>query len=117
MNNTAKLGLLLPVVLNPVTAVVGVGFGLLWLFRDDEDEAAVEPVPIKRPQLTVGTVVEPLPAIELDVDAVVPVANKAAPAPIPEADQKEMIRNAMSELGKRSAASRARKKAERQELR
>ena len=116
MNNTAKLGLVLPSVLNPATAaVVGVGLGLLWLLRDDGDEATVDTVPVKRPQPTLRAAVEPLPAVELDVEAGLSVANEAVPAPIPEADKKEMIRNAMSELGKRSAASRAKKKAERQE--
>jgi hypothetical protein len=48
--HNAKLGLMLPAILNPATAaVVGIGLGLLWLLRDDEREAAVDDVPTKRP--------------------------------------------------------------------
>ena len=126
--NTAKLGLLLPVVLNPATAaVVGIGLGLLWLLRDDEQEATVEPEPNKRTKPTVLTVAEPLPAVEQsEVQAVGEPSNDAMetvettpetletpPAAISKPDQSEMIRKAMSELGKRSAAARAKKKAER----
>lgn len=105
MNEAAKLGLALPALLNPATAaVVGLGLGLLWLLRDDEDEATVEPVTIKRRSQPVPAAVKPLPTVELDADESQGVANQAAPAPISEAEQKEIIRNAMSELGKRSAA-------------
>lgn len=116
MNNTAKLGLLLPAVLNPVTAVVGVGLGLVWLFRDDVDEATVEAVQIKRLPPPVRTALKPLPTVEPLAEEVVSVANEAVPALISETEQKEIIRRAMSELGKRSAAARAKKKAERQEV-
>ena len=116
MNDTAKLGLALPALLNPATvAVVGLGFGLLWLLRDDDDEATVEPVMIKLLPQPVPAAVKPVATVELDTDESQGVANQAAPAPISEAEQKEIIRNAMSELGKRSAAARAKKKAEQQE--
>lgn len=115
MNNTAKLGILLPTVLNPATAAFGIGLGLLWLLRDDEDEATVEPVKIKRLPPPAQTAAKPLPTVEALVEQVVPVTDQAVPAPIPDTDQKEMIRSAMSELGKRSAAARAKKKAERQQ--
>jgi hypothetical protein len=46
--NTAKLGLFIPALLNPVTrAAVGIGLGLLWLLRDEEQEEAVEDLPVK----------------------------------------------------------------------
>lgn len=124
--NTAKLGFLLPVVLNPATAAaVGIGLGLLWLLRDDEEEATVDAVPIKQTK-PIQTVGRRLPTAELieyrlskpsdDVsqpDVTASEARATAPAPTSEADQREMIRKAMSELGKRSAAARATKKSER----
>lgn len=127
--NTAKLGLLLPVVLNPATAaVVGIGLGLLWLLRDDEEEATVEAVPNKLTQLAVRTVEKPLPAVEqsevqpvyepsndaMETVETAPETLETPPAAISKPDQSEMIRKAMSELGKRSAAARAKKKAERE---
>ena len=46
--HNAKLGLMLPAILNPATAaVVGIGLGLLWLLRDDEQETTVDAAPIK----------------------------------------------------------------------
>jgi hypothetical protein len=116
--HNAKLGLMLPAILNPATAaVVGIGLGLLWLLRDDEREAAVDDVPTKRPKMIAQAVVEPSPAVEQNSDVREFIENEAAHARIPDLDQKEIIRSAMSELGKRSAAARAKKKAERQELR
>lgn len=114
MNNTAKLGLLLPAVLNPATAAVGIGLGLFWLFREDEDEdeASVELAKIKRLPPPKQTAVKRLATVERDVGEA--KASEAMPAPVPDADQKEIIRSAMSELGKRSAAARAKRKAERQ---
>jgi len=120
MNNTAKLGLLLPAVLNPATAaVIGIAASAVGLYRmlpDEVDEATVEPAQIKRLPPPVPIAAEPLSTVELDEDASEVVANEVAPAPTTSEDQKEMIRSAMSELGKRSAAARAKKKAERQEL-
>ena len=110
--HNAKLGLMLPAIFNPATAaVVGIGIGLLWLLRDDEQEATVGHLQIKRIKPAVRTAAHPLPAVQnLPYEAELVVAD-AAPAAISEPDQKEMIRNAMSELGKRSAAARAKKKA------
>ncbi|AGI68143.1 hypothetical protein OAN307_c25460 [Octadecabacter antarcticus 307] len=114
--NTAKLGFLLPAILNPATAaVVGIGIGLLWLLSDDDDkEATVDNMPIKRIKPAVRTAAQPLPTLQkLPTDIELVVAD-TAPAEIPELDQKEVIRSAMSELGKLSAAARAKKKAERE---
>ena len=112
--NTAKLGFLLPAILNPATAaVVGIGIGLFWLLPDDdqdEQKATVSDVPTKRIKPAVRTAAQPFPAVE-NIKLVVA---DAALATIPELDQKEVIRTAMSELGKRSAAARAKKKAERE---
>ena len=130
--NTAKLGFLLPVVLNPATAVVvGIGLGLLWLLRDDEEEATVEAEPNKLTQLAVRTVEKTLPAVEqtelqpayepsnnaMETVETAPETLETPPAAISKPDQSEMIRKAMSELGRRSAAARAKKKAERDKLR
>jgi hypothetical protein len=113
--NTTKLGFLLPVLLNPATAaVVGIGLGLLWLLRDDEEEATVDAAPINRAKPTARTDAQRVPAVEVLPDKIVPEAREAVPAGTLEAAQKEMIRTAMSELGKRSAAARAIKKAERE---
>jgi hypothetical protein len=129
--NHAKLGFILPAVLNPATAaVVGIGLIALGLYRlldDDEEEATVDAAPINGPEQAVLTVETRLPAVELSGiqpvyepsnDAqqpagTVPETLETPPAAISEADQSEMIRKAMSELGKRSAAARAKKKAER----
>jgi hypothetical protein len=113
--NTTKLGFLLPVLLNPATAaVVGIGLGLLWLLRDDEEEATVDAAPINRAKPTARTDAQRVPAVEVLPDKIVPEAREAVPAGTLEAAQKEIIRTAMSELGKRSAAARAIKKAERE---
>jgi hypothetical protein len=113
--HNAKLGLMLPAILNPATAaVVGIGLGLLWLLRDDEQETTVDAAPIKRAKPTARTDAQRVPAVETLPDKIVPEAREAVPAGTLEAAQKEMIRTAMSELGKRSAAARAIKKAERE---
>ncbi len=113
--HSAKLGLMLPAILNPATAaVVGIGLGLLWLLRDDEQEATVDDVPIKLPSSAVTAVVQPVRAVDPRPCEPTLEAYDAEIVPIPEADQKEAIRSAMSELGKRSAMARAKKKAERE---
>lgn len=113
--HNAKLGLMLPAILNPATtAVVGIGLGLLWLLRDDEQEATIDAAPFKRAKPTVSTDAQRVPAVKVLQDKIVPEASAAVPAETLEAAQKEMIRTAMSELGKRSAAARAIKKAERE---
>ena len=113
--HNAKLELMLPAILNPATAaVVGIGLGLLWLLRDDEQEATVDTAPIKRAKPTAKTDAQQLPAVETLPGEIVPEASATVPAGTLEAAQKEMIRTAMSELGKRSAAARAIKKAEKE---
>lgn len=113
--NNAKLGFLMPVVLNPATAaVVGIGLGLLWLLRYDEKDAPADAVPIDLLTPAVLTVAEPLPAVKNLPMKVEIVATGAAHTAISKPDQKEMILNAVSELGRRSAAARAKKKAERE---
>jgi len=91
--NNAKLGLLLPAFLNPATAAaVGIGLGLLWLLRDDEEqrEATVDAETIRQAKPAVKTVAQPLPAVEVLPDEIVLGVTGAAPAPISETDQKEM---------------------------
>jgi hypothetical protein len=110
----AKLGLMVPAILNPATAaVIGIRLGLLWLLLDDEQEAAVDDVTIKLPSSAVTSVVEPVRAVDPQPCEPTLEAYDAEIIPVPEADQKEAIRSAMSELGKRSAIARAKKKAER----
>jgi hypothetical protein len=112
--HNAKLGLMLPAILNPATAAaVGIGLGLLWLLRDDEQEATVDDVPIKLPSSAVTAVEQPVLAVDQRPSEPAPEAYDAVIVPIPEVDQKEAIRATMSELGKRSAMARAKKKAER----
>jgi hypothetical protein len=119
MKNTVKFGAILPALLNPATAVVGVGLGLLWLLSadDDEETAAQADVPSVGAAFPDGSevagtnVTEPLLAVESQPDTVAPEAHETAPVEISDAEQKEMIRKTMSELGKRSAAARAKKKA------
>ncbi|MFT5799451.1 MAG: hypothetical protein ACI84R_003527 [Candidatus Azotimanducaceae bacterium] len=115
--HNAKIGLMLPALLNPATAtaaVVGIGLGLLWLLRDDEQETTVDAAPVKGAKPTARADAQRAPAVEVLPDKIVPEAPEAIPAGTLEAAQKEMIRTAMSELGKRSAAARAIKKAERE---
>ena len=113
--HNAKLGLMLPAILNPATAaVVGIGLGLLWLLRDDEQEATVDDVPIKLPSSAVTAVEQPVLAVDQRPSEPAPEAYDAEIVPIPEVDQKEAIRATMSELGKRSAMARAKKKNKRE---
>ncbi|AGI73761.1 hypothetical protein OA238_c38140 [Octadecabacter arcticus 238] len=108
----AKLGLMLPAILNPATAAaVGIGLGLLWLLRDDEQEVIVDDLPIKLPNSAVTAVMQPVRAVDQRLCEPTLEAYDAEIVPIPEANQKEAIRSAMSELGKRSAMARAKKKA------
>jgi hypothetical protein len=43
-----------------IRSIVGIGLGLLWLLRDDEQEATVDDVPIKLPSSAVTAVVQPV---------------------------------------------------------
>lgn len=114
MNNSAKFGLLLPVVLNPATAVIGIAALAIGVYRllpdDDEEETVVTPEEESGTEHVALAIKRPLPTVELDDGVDVPIVDQAAFAPLPEVDQEEIIRSAMSELGKRSAAARAKKK-------
>jgi hypothetical protein len=96
MNNTVKLGAILPALLNPATAVIGVGIGLLWLLSDDDDEETgghadvptVGDALLDGTEVAVTTVVEPLPTVEKKPDTAAPKTSET----MPDADQKEMIR-------------------------
>jgi len=121
--NNAKLGLLLPAILNPaVAAALGIGIvavGLYRLLPDDDEDATVEDVPSHGSKAALPAVRQPVPTVGINEAQQVAVPSneplQTVPVATDEADQSEMIRKAMSELGKRSAAARARKKAERQD--
>ena len=127
----AKLGLILPAVLNPATAaVLGIGLIAVGLYRmlpDDDEDASVNTVPSNDPQPAALTVSAQLPAVDKgdfvplrhpsnDAKTTADTDLETAPASTPEADQRETIRKAMSELGKRSAAARAKKKAQQDQV-
>ncbi len=132
MNNTTKLGLLLPAVLNPATAAIvgiaAIAVGLYRMLPDDGEEATVDAVAANGPEGAVPTVETPLEAVEegevaqvsellSEAPSTAPVALKTDETPTSDLEQSEVIRKAMSELGKRSAAARAKKKAEVEEQR
>ena len=116
--NNAKLGLLLPAILNPaVAAALGIGIvavGLYRLLPDDDEGATVEDVPSDGPKAAVPVAKLTVPTAgvnemqQVDVPSSEPL--QTVPVATDEADQSEMIRKAMSELGKRSAAARRRRK-------
>jgi hypothetical protein len=103
--------------LNPTTAAVlavgAIGYGLFKLLRDDdESEGLVEAngsEPQNEPLPKVDSTVEPRRAITDDNKEEV---SKTSNELEPEVERRELIRQAMSELGKRSAAARAKKKAD-----
>ena len=122
--NTTGLALLLPAALNPaVAAAIGiglVGFGIYRLLGyDDEDR---ESEALLEPSQTIASTVEDL--VPDGSHSVRTLCSEQSPqddtqnADLDEQDvdvadlKQAMIREAMSELGKRSAAARARKKAE-----
>ena len=118
--NNAKLGLLLPAILNPaVAAALGIGVlavGLYRLLPDDDDDATVEDVPSDGTKTAISVAKLVLPTVEVnEVQRVdVPSSEPLQTAEVArESKQSEMIRKAMSELGKRSAVARAKKKHER----
>ena len=121
--NNAKLGLLLPAILNPaVAAALGIGIvavGLYRLLPDDGEDATVEGLPSDGSKVAVPIAKQSVPTVELNevqrvyVPSIEPL--QTADAAI-EPDQSEMIRKAMSELGKRSAAARAKKKIDKLEM-
>jgi len=118
--NNAKLGLLLPAILNPaVAAALGIGIvavGLYRLLPDDDEDATVEEMPSNDPEMAIPVTKQPVPTVEMNEVQPVHVPSdeplQTVPVATYEADESEIIRKAMSELGKRSAAARARKKAE-----
>lgn len=139
MNNNASLGGLLALISNPaVLAVVGIGavaLTIMEMFSDEEDDqndgSEVVPhgstpciEPLKNKDLAVpATVIEPFETVETTAEEVVysTVEDLHLSEPIDcydgnlqedEAAKKEVIRQAMSELGKRSAAARAKRKLE-----
>ena len=122
--NNVKLGLLLPPILNPaVAAALGIGIvavGLYRLLPDGDEEETVEDVPSDGQRIAIPLARKPVPTIEVNELQRVEVPSneplQTAPVATDEADQSEMIRKAMSELGKRSAAARAKKKHERENL-
>ena len=129
----------LPFISNPVVlAVVGIGALGFILFNKEEDQGngtetapnGLEPLdePYDDDHSTVGaTVIEPFKTVETTVEGTVhstvvePYDTKEPDGSYYEqhqteadndvATKKEMIRQAMSELGKRSAAARAKKRA------
>ena len=117
--NNAKLGLLLPAILNPaVAAALGIGIvavGLYRLLPDDDEDATGEDVPSDGSKAALPAVRQPVPTADINEVQRVEVASneplQTVPAATDEADESEIIRKAMSELGKRSAAARAKKKA------
>lgn len=119
MNTTSNMKLLLPAVLNPATAaIVGLGIGLLWLLRDTEKEGegskSATVLPTKTMNAAKAAASQPLPTSESRMDKESQTGNQIVPSAKSESDPNETIRKAMSELGKRSAAARAKKKAERE---
>lgn len=121
--NNAKLGLLLPAILNPaVAAALGIGIvavGLYRLLPDDHEEEAVEDLPSVDLMSALPAARQPVPTVGVNEVKRVHVPSNGAlqtDDAAPKADQSEMIRKAMSELGKRSAAARAKKKHERDKI-
>lgn len=116
--NNAKLGLLLPAIVNPaVAAALGIGIvavGLYRLLPDDDEEATVDAVLRNDPEMAIPVAKQPVPTVEVDevqrVDGTSNEPLQTVPAATDKADESEIIRKAMSELGKRSAAARAKKK-------
>jgi len=118
----AGLTTALPFLLNSATlgiAALGVaGWGLYNLLQDDENKEALAlrqdnkppikraPQPEEAPQVDMAASTDIAPVGELSHDA---TSESFAE---PEAERRELVRQAMSELGKRSAAARAKKKTE-----
>lgn len=119
MNTTSNMKLLLPAVLSPATAaIVGLGIGLLWLLRDTEMEEERFKSAAVLPTKTIGAdkaaASHPFPAGESGGSVDSQTEDQAIPSANSDLDHQETIRKAMSELGKRSAVARAKKKAEKE---
>jgi hypothetical protein len=124
----AGIGAAIPLLFNPgalgVVAIGAVGWGLFKLLRDDEEDGCNEPSdtvqepPAKTQVATIAayrtTLVDSQKTTQLET-----VLNPNEEAETPsksgecdeDAERSLMIRQAMSELGKRSAAARAKRKA------
>lgn len=125
-SNRSGLGLFLPALFNPtVAAALGLGVlgvGLYRLLADEEDEAKGDELTVSRGksdrrseegrELLAASVPETNAACEEEERAGCEDATVASHAEDELDQSKELIRQAMSELGKRSAAARARKRVE-----
>ncbi len=136
MNNTrTSLGVMAPALLNPgaaaIIAVGLIGYGLIKLFGEDEEDedhtevnssispqkrtSAVAPTvdmplenSLEQPSVVPDTLLEPVPeAASEPLDA---VRQETELSQEVDASRQDMIRQYMSELGKRSAAARAAKR-------
>ncbi|NRB19009.1 MAG: hypothetical protein HRU33_15950 [Rhodobacteraceae bacterium] len=124
----AGIGAALPLLLNPATlgfvALGAVGWGIYNLLRDDEDDGCdvpsntVQKLPAKTRVAKAGATqpsqVSAQAAVQLE--APVKVSDEAearlkSDETADDAERSLIIRQAMSELGKRSAAARAKRKA------
>ncbi|WP_368344814.1 hypothetical protein [Pelagovum sp. HNIBRBA483] len=125
-SNRSGLGLFLPALFNPtVAAAVGlgvIGVGLYRLLADDEDEVAgdrptasseeTDGCSEERREILAASVVETHVAREEAEQVGREDASEVSYSKDALDQSKELIRQAMSELGKRSAAARARKRVE-----
>lgn len=122
----AGIGAAIPLLLNPaalgVVAIGAVGWGLFNLLRDEEDgceePSDIAQKPLAKPEVvkaeTKGTA--PEGSQTTTQEAACDISDEEEPQSISdecaeETERKLMIRQAMSELGKRSAAARAKRKA------
>ena len=118
----ASIGAALPLLLNPATlglvALGAVGFGLYHLLREDQEEGGLEgpsDSPVMAPLDPVSTLAPTVEEAMAEADPLPCEADDAVEDHDVESEgdaaRQAVIREAMSELGKRSAAARARKKA------
>lgn len=121
---TTGLAFMLPAALNPaVAAAIGiglVGFGIYRLLGDDDENCESEKLPEPKPSVA-STVADLISDNSQSTHTVCLKRNQQDGPQLIDFHQqdvdwddvkKKMIREAMSELGKRSAAARARKKAD-----
>ena len=116
---TTGLAFMLRAALNPAVAAA-IGIGIYRLLGDDDENR--EPEELPKPSPSVASTVEdlisdnsqPMPTVSLERNQQdVPQLADLHQQDVDRDDvKKKILREAMSELGKRSAAARARKKAE-----